>query len=97
LDLIRSTDISDCIDIARKSTNVITLNRSFDQQKNNKILFYLEKNKYGIGNKAVLCESDFNRICTHEPGKQRELLVGNNGINMDISENIVTGIDEDKE
>ena len=95
--LIRSSDIAECIGIAHKATNVITVNRSYDNIKNNTVVFLLEKNKWGTANKAVLCESDFNRICTHELNKQYELEVDNNGINSDISKNIISGVNKANE
>lgn len=66
VDYLRSTDLAECFEIARVSSNIITLNRSDDMTLNNELIFYLEKNKNGRVNVAVKCKSDYARCITHD-------------------------------
>ena len=63
---LKSTDIAECFEIARVSSNIITLNRSDDGTKGNKLIYYLEKQRSGKVGIAVGCNTDFSRCMTHE-------------------------------
>ncbi len=63
---LRSTDLSECFEIARVSSNIITLNRSDDQMKQNELIFFLDKTRQGPVGIAVRCKTDYSRCITHD-------------------------------
>ena len=68
-DYLRLTDISECFDIVRRATNVITMNRSDEQASRNELIYYLAKVKHGKNNIAVKCETDYDRCMIHDPDR----------------------------
>lgn len=69
LEYLKSTDLAECFEIARVSSNVITLNRSDDQQNKNQLVYYLEKQRSGIVGVAVKCFTDYSKCITHDSTK----------------------------
>jgi len=94
-DYLRSTDLSECFDIARRADNVITLNRSDEQAQRNELIYYLEKQRHGIRGIAVKCFSDYTRCITHDIDRQ-ELA---NSLNPLLSDPIDTqsGLENDND
>jgi hypothetical protein len=79
-DLLRGTDVGDSWGIYKKSSNVITMNRSTDDTQNNRITFLLDKVRNGRCPVAVQCITDYTRCVTHQPyseshGTQTEIPV----------------------
>jgi hypothetical protein len=88
-DFLRMTDIAEAFGIARKASNVITINRSNEDAKNDRVVFLLDKVRNGRCPVAVDCVSDYNTCRTHldDPGKQREMDVsGGPGVATDEKE-----------
>lgn len=65
-DLLRMTDVGESWGIVKKSSNVITMNRSDDDAANNRIIFLLDKVRNGTCPVAVECATDYNRCTTHD-------------------------------
>lgn len=70
--LLRTTDVGDSFTICKKSSNVITLNRSIENVKSNRVIFLLDKARNGRVPVAVQCVSDFARCTTHIPYDQTQ-------------------------
>lgn len=69
-DFLRTTDISDCFTIIKKSSNVITINRSDSAVANNRIVLLLDKARQGRCPVAVECVSDYSRARSfYTPGR----------------------------
>lgn len=65
-DLLRVTDVGDSWGTVKKSSNVITINRSDADKETNRIIFLLDKARNGDRFPvAVQCESQFGRCRTH--------------------------------
>lgn len=64
-DYLRSTDVGESWGIVKKSSNVITINRSDEHIKNNRIVFLLDKVRNGRCPVAVSCVTDYSRCLTH--------------------------------
>jgi replicative DNA helicase len=64
-ELVRMTDVSDCIGIIKKSSTVITMNRSDKEIDNKEIIFLLDKSRGGLTNIAVKCKTDYEKCITH--------------------------------
>lgn len=60
-DWLRSTDVSEAFGIIKKSSNVITMNRSAKDMQNNQIVFLVDKSRHGVTEVAVECVSDYTR------------------------------------
>jgi KaiC/GvpD/RAD55 family RecA-like ATPase len=58
--ILKSEQISQSINIFQSSSNFLTLNRSENNKKENKILFYLEKQREGITGQLIECRSNFS-------------------------------------
>lgn len=70
-DFIRTTDVGDCFTIIKKSSNVITINRSDELAKIGRIVFLLDKAREGKAPVAVQCHSDYSRsIAFYHAGEQ---------------------------
>jgi len=71
-DYIRCTDVAEAFGIVRKSSNVITMNRSNSDAGKDRIVYLLDKVRNGICPIAVECVTDYNRCRTHtdEVGSQ---------------------------
>ena len=73
-DLLRMTDVGDSWGICKKSSNVITMNRSVVDIQENRIKFLLDKVRNGSKCPvAVACKTDYARCTTHVPYMQNEL------------------------
>ena len=71
-DYLRMTDVAEAIGIIKKSSNVISINRSASDIDKNLITYLLDKSRSGVTNIAVECISDFSRCSTHlEPDPLR--------------------------
>ncbi len=66
-DYLRTTDVSDCFTIIKKSSNVITINRSDSAAANNRIVILLDKARQGRCPIAVECASDYSRARAFYP------------------------------
>jgi hypothetical protein len=66
-DYLRTTDVSDCFTIIKKSSNVVTINRSDSAAANNRIVFLLDKARQGRCPVAVECVSDYSRARAFYP------------------------------
>jgi hypothetical protein len=76
VDFLRMTDVGDSFGICRKSSNVITINRSDEDAELDRVVFLLDKARSGRAPIAVECVSDYARCATHiEPETQREIPV----------------------
>jgi hypothetical protein len=64
-DFLRITDVSDSFGIAKKSSNVITMNRSEEDKKNHRITFLLDKVRHGRCPVAVTCVTDYARALVY--------------------------------
>lgn len=87
-DYLKSTDISECFEIARISNNVITLNRSEENSKKDRLIFYLEKQRSGKVGIAVECISNYNKCITHDPGEDRMWLANSTNPLLNHEEDI---------
>jgi hypothetical protein len=73
-DFLRGTDIGDSFEIFRKSSNVISINRSDEDAIFNRVVFLLDKARSGRAPIAVECQSDYTMCRTHLDGHtQREI------------------------
>lgn len=69
-DYLRTTDVSDCFTIIKKSSNVVTINRSDSAAANNRIVLLLDKARQGKCPVAVECVSDYSRArAFYPPGR----------------------------
>lgn len=68
-DFLRMHDVGDSWGIAKKSSNVISINRSNDDVTKNRIVFLLDKVRNGRAPVAVQCETDFSRAITYKLGE----------------------------
>lgn len=66
-DFLRMTDVGDSWGIAKKSSNVITMNRSQEDMANNRITFLLDKVRHGRCPVAVQCVTDYSRAMVYNP------------------------------
>jgi len=78
--LLRMTDVGDSWGICKKSSNVITMNRSDEDVKEHRITYLLDKNRNGRCPVATVCKTDYERSVTHVEHKgnkntQREIEV----------------------
>jgi len=75
---LRMTDVGDSWGICKKSSNVITINRSDEDIKNNRITYLLDKCRNGRSPVAVQCVSYFESCMTHVPMEthQTEITMG---------------------
>jgi hypothetical protein len=64
-DWLRCTDVAEAFGIVRKSSNVITINRSEEDIKNDRIVFLLDKVRNGRCPIAVECVTKFASCATH--------------------------------
>jgi hypothetical protein len=64
-DLLRCTDVGDSWGTVKKSSNVITMNRSESDVEENRIVFLLDKVRNGHCPVAVQCVSSYDRCATH--------------------------------
>jgi intein/homing endonuclease len=73
-DYLRMSDVAESFGIVRKASNVITINRSEDDAKKNRIVFLLDKVRNGRCPVAVECVTDYNRciVYTQFPGPRGE-------------------------
>lgn len=69
---LRVTDVAEAFGIVKKSSNVITMNRSTEDSKQNRIVFLLDKCRNGRVGVAVECESDYSKcmVYTTDPVRQ---------------------------
>jgi hypothetical protein len=73
-DFLRMTDVGDSFEICRKSSNVISINRSDEDALLNRVVFLLDKARQGRAPIAVECSSDYSKCQTHTDGHtQREV------------------------
>jgi hypothetical protein len=72
-DLIRCSDVGDSWGIVKKSSNVITMNRSDIDSTNHRIVYLLDKVRNGRCPVAVECATDYSRCMTYQIGGQREI------------------------
>ena len=72
-DYLKVTDLADCFEIARVANNVITLNRSDKDQKSDRIVMLLAKQRRGRVNIAVESVSDYSTQLTHKADKCFEI------------------------
>lgn len=66
-DFLRMTDVGDSYEICRKSSNVITINRSTDDMKCERVVFLLDKVRNGRTPVAVECVSDYTKCRVYNP------------------------------
>ena len=64
---LRMTDVAEAMGIVKKSSTVITMNRSSKDIENNLIVYLLDKSRGGVTNVAVECVSDYSCCSTHLP------------------------------
>jgi hypothetical protein len=71
------TDVGDSWGIAKKSSNVITMNRSAEDMVNNRITFLLDKVRHGRCPVAIQCVTDYSRAIVYDqdPINQVEISV----------------------
>jgi hypothetical protein len=76
-DFLRCSDVSDSFGIVKKSSNVITMNRSDSDAEGNRLTYLLDKVRNGRCPVAVECTTDYSRALTHQTGlgQQREVPV----------------------
>jgi hypothetical protein len=76
-DFLRMHDVGDSWGISKKSSNVITMNRSNNDVLLNRITFLLDKVRNGRAPVAAQCVTDFSRAITYyiEAEKQKEIPV----------------------
>ncbi len=74
-DWIRGVDVSESFGIYQKASNFITINRSSDDVRNNRVVFLLDKCRNGKTQVAVSCESNYEtcRVYNPEPGRQKDV------------------------
>jgi replicative DNA helicase len=72
-DYLKVVDFADCFELARVANNVITINRSDKDQKSDRIVFYLAKQRRGRVNIAVESVSDYATQLTHRADRCFEL------------------------
>ena len=72
VDYLHAKDLSECFDIARCSSIIITLNRSEEMERNNELVYYLEKQRGGKKGIAVKCKTDFARCMTHDGDPEKK-------------------------
>jgi len=65
-DYLRMTDVSDSFGIAKKSSNVITMNRSQGDKATNRITFLLDKVRHGRCPVAVQCVTDYAKAMVYD-------------------------------
>lgn len=70
--LIRMTDVGDSWGICKKSSNVITMNRSDEDVRDHRITFLLDKVRNGKCPIATVCGTDYERSVTHVEFKENE-------------------------
>jgi replicative DNA helicase len=85
--LLRMTDVAEAIGITKKSSNIITLNRSEEMKKNNQVIFLLDKVRNGRCPVSVRCESNYEMCMTHsdDPLSQAEIF------DLDEAPNTISG------
>lgn len=66
-DWLRGEHMSEAFGIFRKSSNVITINRSEADAMNNRVVFLLDKVRNGRSPVAVDCTSNYSACTTHFP------------------------------
>lgn len=64
-DFLRMSDVGDSWGICKKSSNVITINRSEKDAQEDRIIFLLDKARNGRAPIAVQCVSAYNHCVTH--------------------------------
>jgi len=62
---LKPEDVSDSYSVVRKSSNIITLNRSEQAEQRDEVYFHLCKARGGVKGITVCCESDYSRAITH--------------------------------
>jgi hypothetical protein len=65
MDWLRCTDVSEAFGIIKKSSNVITMNRSAKDMLNNQMVYLVDKSRHGITEVAVECLTDYSRCRTY--------------------------------
>lgn len=75
LDWLRMTDVAEAFGIAKKSSNVITINRSTQDVQNNRVVYLLDKSRNGRCPVAVEVESNYAMAITYktDPLKQSDV------------------------
>lgn len=63
--LLRMTDVGDSWGICKKSSNIITMNRSDEDVQEHRITFLLDKNRSGRCPVANICKTDYGSSITH--------------------------------
>lgn len=71
-DLVRMTDVGDSWGIAKKASNLITMNRSVKDMHDARITFLLDKVRNGRCPVAVECQTDFGCATTHKAYAENE-------------------------
>jgi hypothetical protein len=74
-DFLRCSDVSDSFGIIKKSSNVITMNRSDADAMLNRVVYLLDKVRNGRCPVAVECVTDYSRCMTYQLDAQREIPV----------------------
>jgi hypothetical protein len=72
-DFLRCSDVSDSFGIVKKSSNVITLNRSDAMSTRDRMVFLLDKVRNGRCPVAVETITDFSRSLTHQQGDGQQV------------------------
>ena len=72
-DWLRMTDVAEAYGITKKSSNVITVNRSDEDVINNRVVFLLDKCRNGPAKIAVECESDYSRGMVYKPDSTKQV------------------------
>lgn len=80
-DFLRMTDVGESWGICKKSSNVITMNRSDSDIKNNRITFLLDKCRNGRSPVAVQCVSYYEACMTHIPSSSHQVEINVDGRN----------------
>jgi KaiC/GvpD/RAD55 family RecA-like ATPase len=75
-DYLRMTDVGDSWGICKKSSNVITMNRSESDIENNQIIFLLDKARNGKVPLAVQCLTSYDKCVTHDSEKSQTIISG---------------------
>ena len=62
---LNEESVSESLGKTRLSAMVMSINRSPSEAKNDKVRFFLSKDRDGPQNICVVCDSDYAKCCTH--------------------------------
>ena len=68
---LRCNDVSEAFGIIKKSSNVITINRSNADSDNNLVVYLIDKSRHGKTAVAVECRSDYSCARTYLTDDER--------------------------